>query len=157
MNTYTPPSLRQRTRQAIIDFALARPRSHWVTLNCHRDLSDDTANRCLKRWRIELMRRLHGQRFYLLPEIVRFEFAGAREFTQAREPHFHLVCSVPEPLTERFERVAPERWKAIVPSGTCHIERIDDDPDSPRRILGYTFKRFDLGSELAYVDSRLFR
>jgi hypothetical protein len=100
---------------------------------------------------------LHGQRFYRVPASDLFQFTGSREFTKMGEPHFHLACAVPADLTERFMRHADQRWKSIVPSGTCHIELVDDDPDSPRRILGYAFKQFDPNSGVPFVDSRIFR
>lgn len=157
MNTNTNSTKNHLIREALIDFALIRPPTHWVTLNTHRLLSDDAATGRLKRWRVEMLRRLHGQHFYRLPASDLFQFTGSRERTQMDEPHFHLACAVPAQLTERFLRHATQRWKAITPSGTCHIEPVDDDPDSPRRILGYAFKQFDSTSGVPFVDSRLFR
>lgn len=157
MDTFNPPTQRQRLRNELVEFALGRVRSHWVTLNTHRNLTTDDAFKRLKRWRVELMRRLHGHRWYELPETERFEFFGTREFTKMGEPHFHLVCSVPRPLTNRFDHNAVRRWKAIVPSGTCHIDPIDDQADSSRRVVGYCLKWLDTQSDLPFVDSRLIR
>lgn len=156
MDTVYVETQRQRTREALLEFGLSRDRTHWVTLNCHRVTTIETALQRLKRWRVEMLRRLHGRYFYRLPHGDRFEFFGSYELTKAGEPHFHLVCSVPLPRTERFERVAVDRWKAIVPSGTCHIVPVDALPDSPRRILGYALKFLDPNADLSFVDSRLF-
>lgn len=156
MDTFTSEAMRQRIRAALVQFGLARPRTHWVTLNSHAPLTDETALRRLKRWRVELMRRVHGKKFYLLPESERLEFFGTREFTAAGEPHFHLACSVPSALALKFARIATHRWKAVVPSGTCHVALIDHEPGSPRNVLNYAFKRFEHDSDLSFVDSRLF-
>jgi len=156
MDTFIPSTDRQRIVAALIDFGLSRDRTHWVTLNSHRDLSNDEAMKRLKRWRVEMLRRLHGQRFYRLPDADQFAFFGSIEYSQAGHPHFHLACAVPPDLTARFLQHAEARWLAIVASGTCHIETVSAEPDSPRRILGYAFKHFDSRSDLSFVDSRLF-
>ena len=157
MNTVIPSTERQRIISALIDLGLSRDRTHWVTLNTHRDLSDDEASKRLKRWRVEMMRRLHGQRFYRLPDDELFAFIGSREFSQAGHPHFHLACAVPIHLTARFLCNAESRWLSILPGGTCHIADVNTESDSQRRILGYAFKNFDFRSDLSFVDSRLFR
>ena len=157
MDTINLQTDRHRMRDALIEFASRRERTHWVTLNTHRDLSIDHAYRRLKRWRVEMLRRLHGRKFHRVPERERFEYFGAPHFTAVVEPHFHLACSVPPHLTEKFLRHAATRWKAIVPSGTCHIEGIDTDPSSPRRIAAYALRVFHPRQELAFVDSRIYR
>lgn len=156
MNIRTPETERHRIREALIQFGQTRVRTHWVTLNTHRDLSIDTAHQCLKRWRVEMLRKLHGRHFFRLPDGERFEFFGAPHFTGAREPHFHLACSVPDHLTAKFERLAPIRWLAIVPSGTCHLVPIDDEPNSAQRAVSYALRVFNPRTDLSFVDSRLF-
>jgi len=156
MNIRTPETERHRIREALIEFGQTRERTHWVTLNTHRDISMETAHQRLKRWRVEMLRKLHGRHFFRLPESERFEFFGAPHFTAAVEPHFHLACSVPDHLTEKFERLAPKRWLAIVPSGTCHIAPVDSEPTSPRHMLGYALRVFNPRADLSFVDSRLY-
>jgi len=158
MDTFTASTDRHRLQEALIDFALmTRTPTHWVTLNTHREISDDSALRRLKRWRVEMLRRLHGQRFFRLPAQEQFQFTGSRELSLAGHAHFHLACAIPADLTDRFMRHAEKRWKSIAPSGTCFIALVDADPDSPRRILSYAFKSTTPNSSLSLVDSRLFR
>src|SRR5436305_85686 len=116
--------IRQAYRQAVFDFGFSKPATHWVTLNTYRDVALETASRYLRRWRVEVLRRLHGQRFYQLPEDQLVYFFGCPEFTKAGHPHFHLACRVPEFLFEKFVRIASSRWKSIVPSGDAYIELI---------------------------------
>jgi len=157
MDTVIRAADRHQVREALIEFASRRHRTHWVTLNTHRDLSIPTAHQRLKRWRVEMLRRLHGQNFTRIPESERFEYFGAPHLTAAGEPHFHLACAVPSDLTERFLRHADSRWKAIVPSGTCHIKQIDGEPVSQRRVAAYALRVFNPCHELSFVDSRIYR
>jgi hypothetical protein len=143
-------------RNALIEFAMRRPRTHWVTLNTHRKLSDAWAMGLLKRWRVEIMRRVHGRRFFELLEADRLEFFGAPEHAAYGHPHFHLACAIPEKVASRFERHAAARWTAIVPSGTCHIEKINQTPEDHVRVVGYALKWLKSGQENSFVDSRLF-
>lgn len=67
MLTHEPASpehvSRQVYRDAMHGFALRQPATRWVTLNTYRDVTLDTASRYLRRWRVEVFRRLHGKRF----------------------------------------------------------------------------------------------
>lgn len=142
-------------RDNLIALAISIKPTHWVTLNLHRDSTLENAARYLKRWRVEILRRLCGRRFYELPESELIEFVGCPERSLAGHPHFHLVCRVPAVLSDKFERLAAERWKAIVPSGTSHIELIDERPGSAHRIMSYATKHLDANSALPFVHSRL--
>ena len=157
MDTVIRAADRHQIREALIEFASRRHRTHWVTLNTHRDLSMTTAHQRLKRWRVEMLRRLHGQHFFRIPESERFEYVGVPHLTAAGEPHFHLACAVPPAVAEKFMRYAEARWKAIVPSGTCHIEQIDDKPASQRHVVAYALRVFNPRYELSFVDSRIYR
>lgn len=129
--------------------------THWVTLNLHRDATLEHAARCLKRWRVEVLRRLFGRRFFDLPEADLIEFVGCPEYTLAGHPHFHLVCRVPAPVAAQFMQLAAARWKAIVLSGTSHIELINPQPDSVRRVMSYATKYLNTTSAVPFVHSRL--
>lgn len=155
MNTYTFAPMRQRIREAVIDFGLTRRSTHWLTLNCHRCIGRELALKHLRRWRVEILRRLYGRRFYALPEDNCFNFFGGLHLAAYDEPHFHLACFIPEAALEKFMYHGPLRWKAIVPSGTLHIERLDESVDTPRRLLAYALRVFDQTSDLSFVDSRL--
>ena len=157
MDTVIRVTDRHQIREALIEFASRRKRTHWVTLNIHRDLSMTTAYQRLKRWRVEMLRRLHGRHFYRIPESELFAYFGAPHLTDYGQPHFHLACSVPPDVTEKFMRHAEARWIAIVPSGSCYIAPINDKPDSLRRVVAYALRVFNPRYELAYVDSRIHR
>src|SRR4051812_321489 len=109
MNTYTFTSERHRIREAVIDFGTTRPVTHWLTLNCHRELTKTEAYKRLKRWRVEMLRRLHGQKFYLLPEDECFHFFGGLHLAAYDEPHFHLACFIPPHVLAKFLYHAPLR------------------------------------------------
>ena len=147
---------RQAYRHAVLDFALAKPATHWLTLNTHRDVTLDTASRYLRRWRVEVFRRLHGQRFYQLPEDEQTHFIGCPEHTLGGQSHIHLACRVAEPLRAKFIQVATARWEAIVPSGDVYIELIGPTEADQRSVLLYALKWLDPSSALPFVDSRIY-
>jgi len=140
-------------RNNLIALAISMNPTHWVTLNLHRDSTLDNAARYLRRWRVEILRRLYGRRFFDLPESELIEFVGCPERSIAGHPHFHLVCRVPAAASAKFERIATERWKAIVPSGTSHIELIDERAGSPHRVMSYATKHLDVNSTLPFIHS----
>lgn len=153
MNTI---NFKSNFKDALIEFASRRTRTHWLTLNCNYFLSNKEALKRLKRWRVEMLRRLHGKHFYRLPENELFQFFGTIEQTLGGKPHFHFACAVPIHLTERFLRHAEQRWLASTPSGSCHIVPIDDKPDSVTNVLGYALKDINPSSAVPFIDSRLF-
>ena len=146
---------RRKLREASVAFGLERDRTHWVTLNTNRELSSRDAEARLRRWRVELMRRLHGRNFYMLSHEERFEFIGAPELTGYGHPHFHLACSVPQPVRDRFIRHAERRWLDIVPSATCHIEEMGATRMTRWKVLTYGMKGIDRNSSV--IDSRLYQ
>ena len=140
-------------RNELIELGIRINPTHWVTLNLHRDATLEHALRYLKRWRVEILRRICGRRFYELPKSELIEFVGCPERSLAGHPHFHLVCRVPAAISSNFESIATERWKAIVPSGTSHIELINKQPESVHRIMSYATKNLDANSALPFVHS----
>src|ERR1035437_9205449 len=118
MNTPTAEYERQPYRAGLIAVGLALQPTHWVTLNLHRPASLYVAARNLKRWRVELLRRLFCRKFYLKPEDQLVQYLGFPEHSLAGDLHLHLVCRVPPAVTEKFCRIAAARWSAIVPTGT---------------------------------------
>ena len=142
-------------RDHLIELGINLNPTHWVTLNLHRDSSLENALRHLKRWRVEILRRLFGQRFFKLSESELIEFVGCPEHSLAGHPHFHFVCRVPAAVASKFKRIAADRWKAIVPSGSSDIQLIDEQPDSVRRLMSYATKRIDANSALPFVHSHL--
>lgn len=142
-------------RDQLIALGIGLKPTHWVTLNTHRDGTLDDAARYLKRWRVEILRRLCGRRFFALPEAELIHFVGCPERSLAGHPHFHLVCRVPVAVTDKFQPIAESRWKAIVPSGTSYIEVIRPNPGSLETLMSYTTKRLDPDSPLPFVHSRL--
>lgn len=156
MLNHDPSGMQHQYRNALLAQARTKHYSHWVTLNTHRDCTLDTAVRYLNRWRVEVLRRLHGQKFYHLPADEVTQYFGCPELSLAGHPHFHLACFVPEPVAGKFERIAADRWKAIVPSGTHHIRRIGPSTQDQENVLTYATKRLNPNAAVPFVDSRLY-
>ena len=129
--------------------------THWLTLNTHRDCSLATACKHLMRWRVELLRRLHGQRFYQAGPDQRTWYLGCPELSAAGHPHFHLAVVVPQGVTAKFELVAPQRWKSIVSSGTSHLVPIGPTLEDQRVVLGYAAKWLDPNADVPFVHSKV--
>jgi hypothetical protein len=129
--------------------------THWVTLNLHRSCPLDVAEKKLDRWRIEVQRRLFGQKFFLKPDYELISYVGFPEFTAAGHPHFHLCLRSPLAVTRKFCRIAAVRWKRIVPTGTSYIQLVDDDEHSPLRMSIYATKDLDPRSPVPFVHSRI--
>lgn len=141
-------------RKEVIAMGIDLKPTHWVTLNLHRDTTLENAIRNLKRWRVEILRRLFGRRFFERPENELIEFVGCLE-RQIGHFHFHLVCRVPEEIAPDFQRIASMRWKAIVPSGTSEIATVGSDPADIDRLMNYTTKRLDARSSVPFIHSHL--
>ena len=152
------PSLRRRYRAALLDLAAGHTFTHWLTLTTHDAFY--TPPRALakhKRWRVELLRELHGRRFYKLPEDSLTYYIGCLEVPPSGHSHFHFLCAVPAGLEAKFERVADSRWTAIVPSGKCCCQPVGTDPHAVRDRLGYASKATYMGAEVPFIDSRMYR
>ena len=147
--------IEQTYRNSLIELGISLKPTHWVTLNLHRDSTLDNATLYLKRWRVEILRRLFGRRFFKLDESELIEFIGCPERSLAGHPHFHLACRVPESASADFNRIATDRWKAIVPSGTSHIALIGRQPGDVHRIMSYATKRIDENSTQPFIHSNL--
>ena len=143
-------------RDQLMELGISLKPTHWVTLNLHRDSTLENAARHLKRWRVEILRRLFGRRFFERAESELLQFVGCPERSLAGHPHFHLVCRVPAEYAAKFVRIAEDRWKAIVPSGTSHIVEIDQQPGSPDRLMFYATKDLNPNSSVPFVHSSLF-
>ena len=143
----------QRYRQGVIQLAEQNCFTHWLTLNTHKECSLDTALRHLKRWRVEVFRRVHGQRFYKLPAESITQYMGCPELSAARHPHFHLAVRVPEDAAAKFERVACARWNSLVGSGSSHL--VPMASRDQRVVLSYATKWLNAQSSLPFVHSRV--
>jgi hypothetical protein len=153
MRQELPITDKARYRAAFMQFARQGKFTHWLTLNTHRQCSLATASKHLRRWRVEMFRRLHGQHFHKsAPDQVTW-YLGCPELSGAGHPHFHLAVAVPELVTVRFEAKFDYRWKLIVPSGTCHLVPIGPTPDDQRAVLGYAAKWLDPRADLPFVHS----
>ncbi|MDE2428009.1 MAG: hypothetical protein KGM99_04730 [Burkholderiales bacterium] len=146
-----------RYRDALLAQARQQHYTHWVTLNTHRDCSLEIAMKYLKRWRVEVLRRLHGRKFYDLPHEQVMHYFGCPELSLAKHPHFHLACFVPDGLHEKFEQVAALRWLDIIPSGTHYIRLIGATDEDQKAVLNYATKRLNPLSPVPFVDSRVYQ
>lgn len=153
MNYRPPITNKARYRAGFMQLAQRSTFTHWLTLNTHRDCSLATASQHLKRWRVEMLRRLHGQRFFKTPPDQLTWYLGCPELSGAGHPHFHLALSVPEPVKPDFEAKFDVRWKYIVRSGTTHLVPIGPTLDDQRVVLGYASKWLDPGADLPFVHS----
>lgn len=143
-------------RDEVIALAVDLKPTHWVNLNLHRTATLETAVKNLKRWRVEILRRLFGRRFFELPDAELVQFVGCPERTLSGQPHFHLACRVPPAVSAKFVRLAEERWKAIVPSGSSHIVDMDSRPENVQRVMSYATKYLHPNSAEPFVHSQLF-
>lgn len=153
----TPSRSAAKYRAALLQMAAGRRFTHWVTLTTHDDYTLTRANERLRRWRVEVFRRLHGRRFFDLPEDQRVYYIGCPELGMSGRPHFHLACWVPDELHAQFVDVGRQRWQAIVPTGRFHQEPFGDGPNAVRYRLGYAGKQLHARSDLPFVDSRIYR
>lgn len=123
----TPEQLtlnRTRYRTGFLQLAKQTQFTHWLTLNTHRDCSRLTAGKYLRRWRVEMLRLLHGKHFYKKPADLLTWYLGCPEESLAGHPHFHLALVVPKLVAPKFEVIARLHWERIVKSGTGHLMRI---------------------------------
>lgn len=142
-------------RKEVIALGIDLKPTHWVTLNLHRDSTPENAVRNLKRWRVEILRRLFGRRFFERPEIELIEFVGCLE-RQIGHFHFHLVCRVPDEVPPlKFQRIATIRWKDIVPTGSSEIVAVSSDAANVNRLMRYTTKYLDARSSVPFIHSHL--
>lgn len=144
-------------RAALLQMAAGRQFTHWVTLTTHDDYTLARANDRLRRWRVEVFRRLHGRRFFEIPEDQRLYYIGCPELGISGHPHFHLACWVPDDLHAQFVKVGCARWEANVPTGRFHQEPFGEGPDAVRFRLGYAAKELQVRSDLPFVESRIYR
>jgi hypothetical protein len=155
MSYRSPITNKASYRAGFMQLAQQSTFTHWLTLNTHRDCSLATADKHLKRWRVEMLRRLHGQRFYESAPDQLTWYLGCPELSGAGHPHFHLALVIPESARPSFEAKFDYRWKHIVRSGTSHLVPIGPTLDDQRVVLGYASKWLDPGSDLPFVHSRV--
>lgn len=138
----------------LLQLAEQIPFTYFLTLNTHRDGPMDAALKQLKRWRVEVLRLLHGRKFHTLPFDRRLTYVGCPELSAAGHPHFHLLVYVPPSARRSIEDVAHKRWTSIVPSGTTHLSTIGPTPRDRRHVMGYAAKRLNPDLPVPFVDSR---
>lgn len=153
MNDTVKTHQAKRYRQGVVRLANQTHFTHWLTLNTHRECSLDTALKHLKRWRVEVFRRVHGRRFYELPADLLTEYMGCPELSAAGHPHFHLAVRVPAVAAAKFERAACHRWDSLVGPGSSHLVPMAAE-DQPK-VLSYATKWVNPQSSLPFVHSRV--
>ena len=155
MRFQVPITDKARYRAGFMQLAQQSRFTHWLTLNTHRDCSLATAFKHLKRWRVELFRRLHGQRFYEAAPGELTWYLGCPELSGVGHPHFHLAVVVPELVTLKFEQIVACRWETIVASGTTYLAPIGPTADDQRIVLGYASKWLDPLAHSPFVHSKV--
>ena len=155
MTQELPITNKTRYREGFMQLAQQSRFTHWLTLNTHRDCSVATASKHLMRWRVEMFRHVHGQRFYRNAPDQLLWYLGCPELSGAGHPHFHLAVVVPELVTAKFEQAVDRRWKYIVSSGTTYLVPIGPTADDQRVVLGYASKWLDPSADLPFVHSKV--
>lgn len=154
MNDIPHPLTSIRYRQGFYRLAKRIHFTHWLTLNTHDECTMATALKHLKRWRVEVFRRVHGQRFYLNPVDSMTTYIGCPEYSAAGHPHFHLGVGVPAGFAEKFERHACTRWNAMLPKATSDLASVGPSTADQGKVLSYTTKWLNPMSPLPFVHSQ---
>lgn len=135
-----PSTLLTPLRRGLIEFAQSLHPTHDLTLNFHDDYRPDVAVDRLTRWYRQLLQRLFGRRCYQVPSDQLFEFVAFPEFSLAGHPHFHCAARVPESHLGYFTKIAADRWKAFVPTGSLFLQPIKPTDGDQLRQLSYVTK-----------------
>ena len=124
-SSYTyPKNVVTPTRLALIEFARQVNPTHDLTLNFHDFYRPEVAEDCLTKWYRQVLQRLFGRRCFQLPRDQLIEFVAFPEFSTAGHPHFHCAARIPASHLSYFERIAADRWKAIVPTSSLYLQPI---------------------------------
>lgn len=111
-------------RTALVEFAHQIGATHHLTLNTHADYRLETAIARLGNWYRHLSQRLFGRRWLSLPKQQVIEFIAFPEYTASGHPHFHCATRIPASHLDYFEKVAADRWSAVVPTSSLHLRPI---------------------------------
>ena len=111
-------------RRSLIEFAAQINPTHDLTLNFHEHYRSEVAVARLTTWYRYMLQRLFGRRCYQLPREQLIEFVAFPEFSHAGHAHFHCPTRIPASHLSYFQRIAEDRWKAIVPTGTFFLQPI---------------------------------
>lgn len=134
-------------QSALRNWVLTEECSHFVTLNFHRRYSDAAAQQKLRLWSLDIIARLfHSSTFATSSLHDIFRFIAFVEYTMKDEPHLHLLLFVDPARAVRFEIIASRFWQAIVPSGTCDVQRITQTPADLQRVASYATKQTNRAS-----------
>lgn len=138
-------------QEGLRELLKSRSFTHWVTLNFHRKYSEKTAKQRLQLWFMNLNSRLfRAKRFSSMLTTDLFDFFAFPEETLKEEPHFHLLVNLHHDCHDKFERLAQDAWKRILPSGTCDVQRIKDSTEDRERVISYATKQSN--RRLSYAD-----
>ena len=140
MTTLYPSNFVSPMRRGMIEFAHQISADHDLTLNFHADYRPEAAVSRLTKWFQQVLQRLFGRRCYQLPRERLIEFVAFPELSLAGYPHFHCAARIPGSHVEYFQRIAGSRWKAFVPTGTLHLQPIQQTEEDYERLFSYVTK-----------------
>jgi len=113
-----------------------------ITANFNRPVRYEVGRDKLKAWCSFVDRRLQGRSYYRKPADQRLFFVAVPEIgLSSGHLHFHLLAKLPEEKSGQFEQVAMSAWIDLNRAGSLFVQRIDDDPGSLRRVIGYDLKQ----------------
>lgn len=138
-------------QEGLRELLKSRSFTHWVTLNFHRKYAQTTAIQRLQLWFMNLNSRFFRAKcFSSMQTTDLFDFFAFPEDTLKEEPHFHLLVNLHHDCHDKFERLAQDAWKRILPSGTCDVQRIKDSTEDRERVISYATKQSN--RRLSYED-----
>ena len=124
MHYIYPKNVVAPLRRGLIEFARQINPTHDLTLNFHEYYRPEVAVARLTTWYRHILQRLFGRNCYQLPSNQLIEFVAFPEFSLAGYPHFHCPIRIPTSHLSYFQRIAANRWKAIVPTSTLYLQPI---------------------------------
>jgi hypothetical protein len=137
---------------AMTDF-LEQGRFGWhITANFNRPVSYVAGRDKLKTWSSFVDRCLLGRRYYRKPADQRLFFVAVPEVgLSSGYLHFHLLARLPEERATRFESIAMAAWVDLNRAGSLFVQRIEDEPGSLRRVIGYDLKQARRPNQYAQI------
>jgi hypothetical protein len=127
-------------RHGLIEFARQINPTHDLTLNFHKYYRPEIAVALLTKWYRHILQRLFGRQCYQLPREQLIEFVAFPEFSLAGYPHYHCPIRIPASHLSYFQRIAADRWKAIVPTSSLYLQPIGQTERDQAALFDYVTK-----------------
>lgn len=127
-------------QKQLLEFLLKQNFQFHVTANLNQLMSSYSYGKGkLKIWHAAIDKRLHGHKFYDLPDEDRVFFIAVPEWgTSGLNLHWHLLVRVPTESKAKFLEHAPTLWKKFVPPGDMLVQEIP--AADQEKVAGYVLK-----------------